>query len=108
MKLAWQVYFSRPNKRMVFILSIIMLAITLLTFVYFLTYNENRRGFAFNDPILNLFSPIALSEYTFFITYFLAIYGLILSFKEPAMFVSLLQGYTFITLARMLFMYLVP
>lgn len=108
MKVAWQIYFSRPNKRVVFIFSLLMLAITLLAFVYFLTYNENRRGFVFNDPILNLFQPIALSEYTFFITYFLAIYGLILSFKEPGLFVSLLQAYTLMTLARMLCMYLVP
>ena len=108
MKVVWQVYFSRPNKRMVFILSLLMLAITLLAFVYFLTYNESRIGFVFNDPILNSFQPIALSEYTFFVTYFLAIYGLIHSFKEPALFVSLIQAYMLMTFARMLCMYLVP
>jgi hypothetical protein len=108
MKVAWQIYFSRPNKRMVFILSLLMLAITLLAFVYFLTYNESRTGFVFNDPVLNLFQPIALSEYIFFFTYFFAVYGLILSFKEPSLFVSLLQAYTLMTLARMLCLYLVP
>lgn len=85
-----------------------MLALTLFSFVYFLTFNENRPGYVFNDPILNLFSPISLSEYIFFITYFFAIYGLIISFREPALFVSLIQAYTIMTLARMFCMYILP
>ncbi len=108
MKIAWQIYFSRPNKRIVFILSLLILSITLFSFVYFLTYNENRKGFVFNDLVLNSFQPINLSEYIFFITYFFAIYGLIISFKEPTMFVNLLQAYTIMTLVRMFCMYLVP
>lgn len=108
MKIAWQVYFSRPNKKNVFISSFLMLAITLLAFVYFLSYNENRIGHVFSDPVLNSFQPIALSEYTFFVTYFFAIYGLMLSFKEPALFMSLIQAYTLMTLIRMLCLYIVP
>lgn len=108
MKNAWQIYFSRPNKKIYFFLSIFLLTLTLVSFVYFLTFNENRIGYVFNDPILHLFEPIAVSEVTFFVTYFLAIYGLIISFREPALFVSLLQAYTIMTLFRMLCLYLVP
>lgn len=108
MKNAWQIYFSRPNKKIYFFLSIFLLTVTLVSFVYFLTFNENRTGFVFNDPILNLFEPIAVSEVTFFVTYFLAIYGLIISFREPALFVGLLQAYTIMTLFRMLCLYILP
>ena len=66
MKNAWQLYFSRPNKRTIFLFTLVLLAITLISFVYFLTFNENRTGYIFNDPILNLFEPVAISEITFF------------------------------------------
>ncbi|HLC84079.1 MAG TPA: phosphatase PAP2-related protein [Bacteroidia bacterium] len=108
MKNAWQLYFSRPNKRAIFLFTLGILAITLISFVYFLTFNENRIGYVFDDPILNLFEPIAISEITFFITYFFAIYGIIISFREPALFVSLLQAYTIMTLLRMFCLYVVP
>lgn len=108
MKNAWQLYFSRPNKRTIFLFTLGILAITLVSFVYFLTFNENRTGYTFNDPILNLFEPVAISEITFFITYFFAIYGMIISFREPALFVSLLQAYTIMTLFRMTCLYIIP
>ena len=108
MKNAWQLYFSRPNKKAIFLFTILFLALTLISFVYFLTFNENRVGYTFNDPILNLFPPLALSELTFFITYFFAIYGIIISFREPAFFVNLLQAYTIMTLFRMSCLYLLP
>ena len=108
MKNAWQLYFSRPNKRILFLFTLAILTLTLISFVYFLTFNENRTGYIFNDPILNLFEPMAVSELTFFVTYFFAIYGLIISFREPALFVSLLQAYTIMTVFRMLCLYIVP
>lgn len=108
MKNAWQLYFSRPNKRTIFLFTLSFLIITLISFVYFLTYNENRTGYVFDDPILNLFKPVAISELTFFITYFFAIYGIIISFREPALFVSLLQAYTIMTLFRMFCLYILP
>lgn len=108
MKNAWQIYFSRPNKKIYFFLSIFLLTLTLVSFVYFLTFNESRTGFVFNDPILNLFEPIAVSEGALFVTYFVAICGLIISFREPALFVGLLQAYTIMTLFRMLCLYILP
>ncbi len=108
MKNAWQLYFSRPNKRTVFLLTIGILILTLVSFVYFLTYNESRAGYTFNDPVLNLFEPVAISEFTFFITYFFSIYGIIISFRDPPLFIRLLQAYTIMTLLRMLCLYLLP
>lgn len=108
MKNAWQLYFSRPNKRTIFLITLSLLILTLISFVYFLTFNESRTGYIFDDPILNLFEPIAISELIFFTTYFFAIYGIIISFKEPALFVGLLQAYTIMTLFRMFCLYVVP
>ena len=108
MKNAWQLYFSRPNKRTEFLFTIGILTLTLISFVYFLTFNENRFGYVFKDPILNLFEPVAISEVTFFITYFFAIYGIIISFREPALFVTLLQAYTIMTLFRITCLYVIP
>ena len=108
MKNAWQLYFSRPNKRTEFLFTIGILTLTLISFVYFLTFNENRLGYVFKDPILNLFEPVAISEVTFFITYFFAIYGIIISFREPALFVTLLQAYTIMTLFRITCLYVIP
>lgn len=108
MKNAWQLYFSRPNKRTVFLFTIGILILTLISFVYFLAFNENRIGYVFNDPVLSLFKPFAVSEITFFITYFFAVYGIIISFREPPLFITLLQAYTIMTLLRMLCLYLLP
>ncbi|MBL0328631.1 MAG: phosphatase PAP2 family protein [Bacteroidetes bacterium] len=108
MKNAWQIYFSRPNKRILFFLTLFFLVLTLTSFVFFLTYNEHRAGYRFDDPILELFHPIAVSEITFFITYFLGIYGLIISFRMPQLFVGLLQAYIIMTLLRMLSLYVIP
>ena len=93
---------------MIFILTLGFLVLTLTAFVYFLTFNENRTGYIFNDPVLGLFQPFAISELTFFVTYFLAVYGIILSLREPIFFVSLLQAYTVMTLLRMLCLYCLP
>lgn len=108
MKKAWQLYFSRPNKKVIFIFTLGMLALTLIAFVYFLTYNEYRKGYVFNDPVLSLFQPYAISELTFFVTYFFAVYGIILSIREPYLFVGLLQAYTVMTLLRMACLYCLP
>lgn len=91
-----------------FFLTLFLLVLTLTAFVFFLTYNEHRAGYIFDDPILELFHPIAVSEITFFITYFLGIYGLIISFRTPQLFVGLLQAYTLMTLLRMLCLYSIP
>ena len=55
-----------------------------------------------------MFRPIAVSEFTFFVTYFLVIYGIIISFRDPFLFVGLLQAYTLMILIRMGCLYLVP
>lgn len=108
MKNNWLIYFALSKKRLVFFMSLCCLIITLICFVYFLTFNENRTGYVFNDPVLNLFKPIAISQIIFLVTYSLAIYGLIISLRDPVFFVSMIQAYTIMTLIRMVCLYSVP
>jgi hypothetical protein len=108
MKNVWQLYFERPNKRAIFFSTLIALALVLILFVNFLTYIEKREGFVFNDPILKLFDPISLSRPIFIVTYFLAVLGVILSIRDPFLFISLIQAYTIMTAFRILSIYLVP
>ena len=108
MKNAWQRYFERPNKKVIFFSTIITFALVLILFVNFLTFIEKREGFVFNDPILKLFDPISLSGPIFIVTYFLAVLGVILSIRDPFLFISLIQAYTIMIALRMLSIYLVP
>ena len=108
MRTKWQIYFSRPNKRNIFIGTQVFLVVTLLSFLHFLSFNEARPGFHFNDPILRLFHPIPLSQYIFFVNYVLSVYGLITAFQEPKLFIKLAQAYSLLILMRMLTLYLVP
>lgn len=108
MRTAWRLHFSRPNRRTIFFASVFGLALTLIAFVYFLTFNEGRTGYVFKDPILNSFKPVALSEMIFFLTYFFSVLGLIVAFRVPIMFVGLIQAYTVMILIRMCCMYFFP
>ncbi len=108
MQASWQQFFTRPNKKLYFFGTLFLLALVLVGFVYFLTFNEDRIGYKFSDPLLALFQPIPLSEIIFFLTYFFSVYGIIKCFREPALFLSLIQAYILLTLMRMFCMYLLP
>jgi hypothetical protein len=107
-KVGWGIYWKNRRNKNIVLLSLSALTLTLFCFVHFLTFNEARQGFLFNDPVLGLFRPYALSEYTFFITYLLGVYGLIVCAQQPQLFVKLLQAYTIMTLLRMFCMFLLP
>jgi membrane-associated phospholipid phosphatase len=104
----WRLYFSRLNKKIIFFSTVLGLLFTAIAFIHFLTFNETRPGHTFNDPLLNLFHPIQLSMFVFFVMYVFSIYGTIVAFREPALFVRLVQAYILMTLARMLCLYLLP
>jgi hypothetical protein len=104
----WSKYWKVKRNKAVVLISLSALTLTLFLFIRFLTYNEARTGFLFPDPVLSMFHPYALSEYTFFITYVLGVYGLIVCAQKPLMFVRLIQAYTIMTLLRMGCMFLLP
>jgi hypothetical protein len=104
----WNTYWKNRRNKGIVLLSLSALTLTLFFFVHFLTFNEARKGFVFKDPVLGLFHPYSLSEYTFFITYLLGVYGLIVCAQKPQLFVKLVQAYTIMTLLRMACMFLLP
>jgi hypothetical protein len=108
MEKSWQHYWQQKKNKTIFILSLLALALVLFCFLHFLTYNENRAGYRFDDPILSQFSPIDVSGITFGITYLMGLLGIIIALKKPALFIQLVQAYTLITLFRMVSMYLLP
>ena len=108
MKNNWQNYLSQKDKRIVLIVSHIVLVIILFVFFRFLNYNETRMGFVFNDPLLALYSPIDVSSLIFFITYSLAISGIFIAFRSPALFVKLIQAYAILTILRMFCLFVLP
>jgi len=108
MKTNWQHYWQEKKNRVAFFVSILLLALVLFCFLHFLTYNESRQGYRFNDPILSLFSPLDFSVITFGITYFMGLSGIAIALKKPKLFVQIVQAYILITFFRMLSMYLLP
>jgi hypothetical protein len=84
------------------------LAVVLFSFLHFLTYNETRIGFVFNDPVLSRFEPINVSTITFITTYTLGLAGLIIAIQQPTVFIQLIQAYTIMTIIRITCLYLVP
>jgi len=104
----WKIYLSEKRNRIILFVSLLTLALTLLGFLHFLTFNEGRVGYLFHDPVLSLFSPFNISLFTFIVTYSLVLYGIASAFKTPVLLVRLLQGYMFMTLLRMACLYFVP
>lgn len=84
------------------------LAIVLFSFLHFLTFNETRIGFVFNDPILSRFEPINVSTITFITTYSFGLTGLVIATQHPIVFIQLIQAYTIMTIIRITCLYLVP
>ena len=84
------------------------LAIVLFSFLHFLTFNETRIGFVFNDPILSRFEPINVSTITFITTYGFGLTGLVIATQHPIVFIQLIQAYTIMTIIRITCLYLVP
>jgi membrane-associated phospholipid phosphatase len=108
MKSKWQGYLKERSNKQILFFTVFSLAIVLFAFLHFLTYNESRSGSEFDDPILKNLTPQDLSGITFLLTYSVALTGIIISLKEPRIFIVLLQAYLILTLLRILSLYLIP
>ena len=104
----WQTELANKNFRNLFVITIIVMAVTLTLFTNFLTMNETRAGFAFNDPILSLFAPIDLTWSTFAMIYGGLLTGLLIFIQKPRLLVQALLTYTILVLFRMMLMYSLP
>jgi hypothetical protein len=104
----WKEAWSDRFFRNIFFLSAADLAIVLFIFTVFLTYAENREGYHPNDFIIDRFVPLDISIFTFTLTYFSSLLGIIHVLNYPHETLRTMQAYSTLILLRMLTMYLVP
>ncbi len=104
----WSAFFKNKYLRGEFIISIIILLVTLFVFTRFLNFNESREGAALPDPVLHFFDAIDLTWFIFCLIYFSLIVVLIDLIGDPKRLVFAMQCYTLLLLVRMLMMYLTP
>lgn len=104
----WKSFFNNKRNRTEFILTVVLLAILMISFSKFLQFIENRKGVVLPDPLLNLFSPVNLTWLTFILIYLSIIIFLISVIKDPLKLMTALQAYGLMVLIRTIAMYLVP
>ena len=104
----WKSFFNIKRNNNEFILTIILLAILLISFSQFLQFIEKRNGAVLPDPLLNIFSPIDLTWLTFSLIYLSIIVFLISIIKEPDKLLIAMQAYGLMVIFRTIAMYLVP
>jgi len=104
----WKSFFNNKRNRTEFILTVVLLAILMISFSKFIQFIESRKGVVLPDPLLNLFSPVNLTWLTFALIYLSIIVFLISVIKDPLKLMTALQAYGLMVLIRTIAMYLVP
>ena len=104
----WKIFLIRKHNKKELLFTLILLAALLLGFTRFLNFVELRAGFSFNDPLLNLFTPVDFTWVIFGLIYA----GLIIAFfffiKDPHLLLTALQSYLVLVIFRSAAMYLLP
>ncbi len=105
---AWAVELQNKNFLPQFIFSAISVVVSLFLFTRFLNFIEDRPGVILLDPILQLFTPIDLSWFTFLIMYSTVVIAIISLLQSPKALILGLQSYTLMLVIRTLAMYSIP
>jgi len=105
---AWKQYLSYPHRKAEFLITILLLIITLTTFSRFLLFNEARQGAILDDPILSLFNAIDLNALLFFAIYSSLLIALFFFSFDPEVLLTGIQTYILLVMFRMSAMYLIP
>lgn len=108
LKLNWKKFFKNKKNKVEFLLTIVLLAVVLISFSQFLLFVEDRTGAILSDPILNLFSPIDLTWLIFALIYLSLLLAIVELVKEPERFLLALQCYGLMVILRLIAMYLMP
>ncbi len=108
LKLNWKKFFKNKKNKVEFLLTIVLLAVVLISFSQFLLFVEDRTGAILSDPILNLFSPIDLTWLIFALIYLSLLLAIVELVKEPERFLLALQCYGLMVILRFIAMYLMP
>ncbi len=104
----WSVFLKNKYSRNEFIISVVLLLITLFAFTKFLNFNENRAGTTLADPVLHFFNAVDLTWLIFCLIYISLVLVLVNLLANPGRLVFTIQCYVLLLLIRMLMMYLMP
>ncbi|MEW6703025.1 MAG: phosphatase PAP2-related protein [Bacteroidota bacterium] len=104
----WQIKLQKKNFRNSLIVTLVLLASILFLLAKFLTHNELRRGFSFNDPLLKLFAPVDVTWLTFGLIYLALIIAFFSLTFHPEKMLLALQSYTLIASMRIITIYFLP
>ena len=104
--MTWKELFEK--KRTELVLTILFLAILLIIFPRFLSYIEQRNAVVFRDPVLEMFTPVDLTEITFALIYVSIIVAIIHFISIPEKLLIVLQAYSLMLVFRMIVMYVTP
>lgn len=107
-KSIWRTSLSNSSFRTRFLLTTVILIFVLLSLARFLDYNEDLSGFAFEDPLLSLFTPVDLTWLTFGVIYSSLIVALISLSFYPDDFLIALQSYSLVFFFRLCTIFLLP
>lgn len=104
----WSAFLKNKYSRNEFIISVVLLFITLFVFAKFLNFNEYRPGTTLADPVLHFFNPVDLTWLIFCLIYFSLLLILVNLLSDPQRLVFTIQSYVLLLLIRMVMMYLTP
>jgi membrane-associated phospholipid phosphatase len=108
LKRNWKIALKNKYFKFEFPISVGFLVLTMLIFSRFTIFVEMRKGIQFNDPILDSFTAIDLTKFTFTLIYGGILFALTILLSAPYRLMVLLEAYALMVLTRMLMMYVVP
>lgn len=82
--------------------------VSLTSIRWFLVFNESRRGFVFDDPILKLLTPHDLTWPIFFLIHFFLLWGLYIILHNVKGAIIWAHAYSIMILIRIVCLYLLP
>lgn len=104
----WLPLLKSSKFRIQFLITLLLLIVSLSGYRRFLDFAEARPGVVIPDPILQLYNPIDLTWLIFGMIYLCLIIGLFALARKPEKLLLAFQAYTVVVLVRMIAMYLVP
>ena len=104
----WKEYFSRPELKLEFFTTVILLAAVLFSLTHFLNFVEARAGTSLPDPILNLYNPVNLTWLIFGLIYISLLLAVIILVRQPVKLMFALQVYILTVVFRIASMYVMP
>jgi len=104
----WGAALENTRFRNKLIAGVIMLTCILLLFPYFFAYIEKRNGVILDDILLRYIGPVDLSIPIFIIIWSTTLLFIIRSFYFPVIFINAVYCLSFLSLMRMLSIYLTP